>query len=412
MSREMKNSNVKWVGEIPQDWNITKLKLLINESNSGEVIDKSYWNSGQELLYSCSKNPIASNFQNFPDKKRTMEGDLLLTRNATPYVFAPEKDSIYTNVVQRIKLNSNVNPIYIKYILLRASDNIKGFGDIIESFNMEVWGDTYCTIPPLQKQQCIVTYLDKKVSVINNIITEITLSIEEYKRYKQSVITEAVTKGLNPNVEMKDSGIEWIGELPKDWSLRKINSVFNTIGSGTTPKTNAFQYYDGNYHWIQSGDINGSIINNTKKRVTGLALNNISTLKLYKPNFIVVAMYGASIANVSISNIEACVNQACCVLSEPTHNLKYAFYCIKASKDYFITLASGGTQPNISQETIKQIRIPIPFLQEQEQIARYLDKKCSDIDNIITQKQQLLTEIEAYKKSLIHECVTGKRELS
>ena len=190
---EMKDSGIEWIGEIPEDWESTKLKNLIIDSNSGEVIDKSYWNIGNEILYSCSKTTIMCNYSKFPEYKRTSKGDLLLTRNATPYIFIPQSNSIYTNVVQRIKLKDKVNTIFIKYMLESSSQSLKGVGDIIESFNMNVWGNIWCVIPSLEEQELIVKYLDEKVSKIDNIISKKQELITQLEQYKESLIYEYVT---------------------------------------------------------------------------------------------------------------------------------------------------------------------------------------------------------------------------
>ena len=235
--------------------------------------------------------------------------------------------------------------------------------------------------------------------------------IEELKAYKQSVITEAVTKGLNPAAPMRDSGIEWIGSIPEHWSKDKIIRSFRMIGSGTTPKSTDENNFDGDINWIQSGDINGGVMESCKNRVSYETIENCSALKVYSAPFIIVAMYGASVGNTSISSIDGCVNQACCVLSDSALNFSYAFSVIKSCKDYWLRKAVGGGQPNISQETIKQTWIPIPPITEQQAIADYLDEKCADIDSLIQTKQSKIDSLKEYKKSIIYEYVTGKREV-
>ena len=119
-------------------------------------------------------------------------------------------------------------------------------------------------------------------------------------------------------------------------------------------------------------------------------------------------MYGASVGNISISHIDACVNQACCVMSESIINFNYAFYAIKSAQRYLIYRAVGGGQPNISQNTLRQLWLPVPPLPDQQRIAAYLDTKCSEIDSLITLKRQKIESLNAYKKSVIYEAVTGK----
>lgn len=206
--------------------------------------------------------------------------------------------------------------------------------------------------------------------------------------------------------EMKNSGIEWIGEIPAEWICDKVCRQFALIGSGTTPKSDNDSNYIGNIHWIQSGDINGGILHNTKNKVSNEVVEKYSALKVYKSPFIVIAMYGASIGNISSSIIDGCVNQACCVLSEGHMNIKYAFYTLKSAKDYLIYNGVGGGQPNISQDIVKQLRLPVPSIREQEMIADYLDKKCAEIDAVIEKTKATIEEYKKLKQSVITEAVT------
>ena len=134
-----KKSGVAWIGSIPYNWETKKLKYLYKNSNAGEVIDRTFWNTGNELLYTCQETQMYSNFNKFPKTKRTKRGDLLLTRNATPYIFIPEENAIYSNVVQRIHITADMNYRFIKYALLCGVDAETVNGDTIPSWNMQVW---------------------------------------------------------------------------------------------------------------------------------------------------------------------------------------------------------------------------------------------------------------------------------
>ena len=183
------------------------------------------------------------------------------------------------------------------------------------------------------------------------------------------------------------------------------------MGSGTTPKSTDDTLFEGNINWLQSGDINGGDLYEASKHISEQTLASYSALSVYQAPFIIIAMYGASVGNISISHIDACVNQACCVLSFSSLNFKYAFYALKSAKPYLIYRAEGGGQPNISQDKLKTLWIPRPPIEEQHSIASYLDDKCSDIDRLIALKQQKIEALKDYKKSVIYEAVTGKTEI-
>lgn len=203
---------------------------------------------------------------------------------------------------------------------------------------------------------------------------------------------------------MKDSGIEWIGEIPEGWTKNKVIRLFDTIGSGTTPKNITSDFPVVN--WIQSGDITGSFMPTCKNVISANLLSQYSALKVYPAPFIIIAMYGASVGNASISLIDGCVNQACCVLSSPSCNLYYAFYVIKSAQSYLVRKAVGGGQPNISQETIKQLWLPLPPLSTQDIIVRNLDATCSNIDDLLTSVRSSIEEYKKLKQTVITQAVT------
>ena len=209
-------------------------------------------------------------------------------------------------------------------------------------------------------------------------------------------------------VSYKDSGVEWIGEVPSHWEVMKTSLAFHGIGSGTTPSTSKKEFYDDNdgYYWLQTGDLNDGLINDTSKKITKLAISQCN-LKFYPIDSIVIAMYGATIGKVGILGIKTATNQACCVLpANKNMNFKFAFYEFLACKPALLVSAIGGGQPNISQDVIRKQKIAIPPLLEQNIIATYLDKKCSEIDNVISAQQKRIALLQELKQSVITHAVT------
>jgi type I restriction enzyme S subunit len=205
---------------------------------------------------------------------------------------------------------------------------------------------------------------------------------------------------------MKDSGIEWIGEIPEEWEIRKIFGLLKTIGSGTTPKGKE-EYYDGNIPWLNTGDLNDTYIKKVNKSVTQLALDECSALRLYHSGVIIIAMYGATIGKLGISTFDLTTNQACCVLSCYEILDKYfLFYVLHSCRDYLLYLSYGSGQPNISQNTIRQLKIALPTSKVQQQIVSFLDSKCAKIDEYVSRQQQVIEKLKAYKQSVITEAVT------
>ena len=203
----------------------------------------------------------------------------------------------------------------------------------------------------------------------------------------------------------KPSGIDWIGEVPEHWEIKKVSWLF-TIGSGTTPSTSNKEYYaEEGINWLQTGDLNDGVIRQTSKKITQKALDDCR-LTLYPSNSLVVAMYGATIGKVGLLDIETTTNQACCVLYNSKVNTQFAYYTFLADKTNLITESYGGGQPNISQEKIKSQRIACPPLAEQEAIAAYLDARCADIDKVVATQEKRIALLQELKQSEITQAVT------
>jgi len=205
---------------------------------------------------------------------------------------------------------------------------------------------------------------------------------------------------------MKDSGVEWIGEIPEEWNIRKLNGLLQSIGSGTTPKSNP-NYYDGEYAWLNTGDLTDDLIQNVNKTVTKLAIQDHSALRIYDAPSVVIALYGATIGKLGITTYPLTVNQACCVMTTmPDLNYKYLFYALLSIRKYLLTLSYGAGQPNISGETIKSLRISHPPLLTQNRIASFLDTKSSLIDAAVQKEREVIDKLKEYRQAVITEAVT------
>ena len=413
MSREMKHSGIPWIGEIPRKWRLSRYKFFAT-SRMGETILSEDTKECGIPVYSATQDGKIFGYVETP-KVLLHKGDFVIpARGNSIGCISVVKEEVATCTQTTICSYNirNINSSFLYYCGWGLKDEwFKFDGSAIPQITVSQVNNNLLPLPSIEEQQKIASFLDRKCAEIDEMIALQEKIVEELKAYKQSVITEVVTKGLNPDVPMKDSGIEWIGEIPEHWSIDKIIRSFGLIGSGTTPKSTDEDNFIGNIRWIQSGDINGGVMTECKNRISEKTLHTTSALKIYNPPFIIIAMYGASVGNTSISMIDGCVNQACCVLSESYLNLEYSFNVIKSCKDFWIRKAVGGGQPNISQDTIKSTWVPIPPKEEQKQIASYLNTKCTEIDNLISIKLSKIDSLKEYKKSIIYEYVTGKKEV-
>ena len=417
--RQYKDSGIEWIGKIPDTWDIKRLKEIFVERNNRDAKGKTLLSVSQYYgIKPKAETDIADSHvaESYDDYKVVEKGDfvmnIMLAWNGSYAV--SDYEGIVSPAYCVYQFRKDCCHKYLHY-LLRTDGYQTAFKTmsrgIIDS-RLRLYPEQFYTFntifPPVSEQQRIADYLDEKCGEVDSLIALQEQMIEKLKAYKQSVITEAVTKGLDHNAKLVSSGIDWIGEIPEAWSKDKVIRCFSIIGSGTTPKSTDDNLFKGDINWLQSGDINGGDLFEASKHISKETLSSYSALSVYQAPFIIIAMYGASVGNISISHIDACVNQACCVMSGCKLDFNYAFYALKSAKPYLIYRAEGGGQPNISQDKIKTLWIPIPPLTEQQGIASYLDEKCADIDRLIALKQLKIESLKDYKKSVIYEAVTGK----
>jgi len=211
--------------------------------------------------------------------------------------------------------------------------------------------------------------------------------------------------------QMKPSGVEWQGLVPTHWRRDKLFRLCNKMGSGGTPTSTNESYYGGDIPWIQSGDLTDSYVSETSKKITNEALQH-SSAKMFPQGTLLVAMYGATIGKLGIMEMDAATNQACCALQVSEKFIsKFTYYLMLDIRDFLLTEAYGGGQSNISQETLKQQYMLIPKPSEQQAIANYLDQACNTIDQSKQVIEKQVAKLAEYRKSLIHECVTGKKRI-
>lgn len=420
-----KDSGVEWIGKVPSHWEIMPLKFTGTFGNGLTYSPKDVVDNGILVLRSSNIQNSSLSFEdnvyvsNVSKVLLVQKGDVIIcSRNGSAALVGKsafiDKDINATFGAFMMRYIPKINKKYGFYLFQTAIGRYKGYfaTTTINQLTKSTIGEMKVPLANTEEQTAIVDFLDNKCSEIDKVISAQQKRIALLQELKQSVITHAVTKGLDPNVEMKDSGVEWIGEVPKHWDVMKTSLAFQGIGSGTTPSTSKKEFYDeeGKY-WLQTGDLNDGVILGTSKKVSDIAIK-VCNLKFYPKDSVVIAMYGATIGKVGILGIKTATNQACCVLPANNHMVaKYSFYEFLACKPALLVSAIGGGQPNISQDTIRKQKIAVPPVEEQKMIADYLGKKCVSIDSSISKAQHQVDLLQEYKQSLITEVVTGKRKV-
>ena len=266
-------------------------------------------------------------------------------------------------------------------------------------------------LPELGEQLRIADFLDAETARIDRMQLATQRQASLLVELLKERIRTATTVGRGPSVR---TGIAWMPEMNASWRLVKVSHTFRT-GGGTTPTSDRPEYFDGPYPWVNSADINNGDIFSTGKSVTAQALRDFPTLRIHPAGSLVIALYGqgATKGNVGILRIPACLNQACCALI-PTGSItsNYALYWFRAHKDGIVALAHGAGQPNLSQELVRNLKIPVPELPEQHRITNELRRAEEDVQrrlNLLRTRQRLLAE---RRQALITAAVTGQIDVS
>lgn len=425
----MKDSGIPWIGEIPKDWNVNLIGSCIKE------VDCKNTNCNEDNALQFKMGTIISK-RNGDSKynPETLEaynivkvGDIIINGLNLSFdlisqrVGLVKENGVITSTYIAVRPTTNISNEFLTY-LFKAYDNCKAFHSMGRGLRQTLsYGELrkyYVVLPFKEEQQRIAEFLDRKCGEIDEAIALQEEFIEELKAYKQSVITEAVTRGLNPNVKFKYSGIDWIGKIPQGWKvcrMKDVASLFGRIG----------------FRGYSSDDLNkegiGAITlspSNMKSMV--MDYSNVTYLSwekykespeiMIKNGDLLMVKTGSSYGKVSlVKNLprEATINPQILRIV-PKVNSNYLGFYLQTSLfiDQVEIGVVGGTIPTISQEKVNNMFVIFPPNIEQRQIADYLDTKCSDIDNLIAIKQQKIEELKDYKKSIIYEYVTGKKEVN
>ena len=422
MARNMKDSGIEWIGEIPEGWEVLAHKYIMHKEKS---ICEHY--SGEDVISLTLNGVVKRDLENPSGKMpTTFDGyqfvdpnDLLLCLfdiDVTPRCVGLVKDyGVTSPAYSRFKIHSGFCNAYYNY-LLRFIDDEKVFVHLSKNLRSSLtesdFGAIKTIVPPKAEQQRIADYLDNRTFEIDTLLSKARSSIEEYKKLKQAVITQAVTKGVRGEREMKDSGVEWIGETPAEWRISRIKyvSIFEPSCDfrKLTPET------------IITYSPMECIKNGTFERRTSLYGNLAHTLTPFQNGDIVMAKVTPCFENGNIAIMNdlqsgyGLGSSELFVFRPQNINTRYLFYWLQ--NKLFVhqacaTMTGTGGLKRISPSFVKNCNIHYPPAAEQEEIADYLDAKWAEIDKLIAKKEQLVKELESYKKSLIYEVVTGKREV-
>ena len=420
MARKMKDSGIEWIGEIPTHFSLYKLKYLLssplcygaNESGTlySDILPRYIRITDISPNGTLKNSGMLSLDESSAQNYMLHEGDILFARSGATV----GKSFIYHNYYGRaayagylIKASFNrlVLPEFVYYYTCSSAYEIWKNSIFIQSTIQNIGADRYSNLPisvpnSIDKQLRIVRYLNNFCSKFDAIIYNLQTSIEDYKKLKQAVITQAVTKGVRGEREMKDSGVEWIGEINHRFSLIKLKYICSILDQYRKPISADKRSQSGSVLYDYYG-ASGAI-----DKIDDYTIDDH------------VMLIGEDGANLRMRNLplmyevngKAWINNHAHIL-KPTERVDF-YYLFYALEELDINpYITGSAQPKLSQEKLQNIWVPLPDLEEQQEIATYIRSKCAEIDKLIAKKEQLIKELESYKKSLIYEVVTGKREV-
>jgi len=422
--REMKDSGVPWIGEIPKGWSLRRIGQMYKERRT-KVSDIDFNPLSVTMKGVVPQLSTAAKTDAHDDRKLVKKGDFAINSRSDrrgSCGIAPQDGSVSLINTILCPLNET-NSAYLNWLFhstLFADEFYRWGHGIVDDLWTTNWSDMkriYIPYPSLSEQQHIADFLDTKCAEIDSILEQTKASIEEYKKLKQSVITEAVTKGIRGNRPMKYSGVEWIGEIPAEWRVCKMKHAISVLagyafssdsftdqgvrllrGINVTPQG---LRWEETVYWNQSID---SSIEPYQLRAGDLVLG------LDRPWI----KEGTRVTFVNETDLPCLLLQRVCrIRPRKTSDIRFVFWVIASNlfEEALTTDTTGISIPHISTGQLEAFLFALPSFSEQQEIAAYLDEKCAAIDSLIASKEALITELEAYKKSLIYEYVTGKKEV-
>ena len=410
--REMKDSGVEWIGKIPLNWNISKIDQLYTPRNT-KVSDIDYQPLSVTMQGIVPQLESAAKTNAHDSRKLVMKGDFAINSRSDRRGSCGISE--YTGSVSLIntvlKPKEDMNARYYNWLFHASmfSDEFYRWGHgIVDDLWSTGWQEMKkisIPSPSLQEQHKIADFLDQKCSEIDALTADIQTQIETLEEYKKSVITEAVTKGLDPNVEMKDSGVEWIGKIPADWDVFKGKYVLKYLQKPVKKEDDVITCFrDGEVTLRKNRREDGFTMSDKEIGYQGVDVGDL----------VIHGMDGFAGA-IGISDSRGKASPVLNVLDSSMVK-KFLMYYLRsmAYGNVFTAIATGirVRSCDLRWNKLANLPYPLPPFEEQRQIADFLDQKCSEIDQTISEKQQQLETLAEYKKSLIYEYVTGKKEVS
>jgi type I restriction enzyme, S subunit len=419
-----KDSGIEWIGEIPEGWEVKRLKYLvsINDESLPETtednlqikyVDISSVKSGTGIL---STEKLA--FSEAPSRARRIvrDGDIIVSTVRTYLKSIAKIDNPPENLIVStgfaVIRPRIMTPDYIGYVFY--SDNL--IGEIISrstgvsnpAINASEIGDIFTPIPNTEEQTAIANYLDRKTAEIDALIAQKERLITLYEEEKTAIINQAVTQGINPNAKLKDSGIDWLGKIPEGWDVLPLRRLTVFVKTGGTPSdAEEHHFEDDGYSWYSPGDFSEAVYLGLSKR--SLSAAGKEYVYIFPKMTVMMVGIGATIGKVALAEMESSCNQRINAIGcNDKINPIFAAYYLKTMRDFIVRCGKFTTMPIINQDETKNLMVTVPSLEEQTAIVDRIETETTRIDAKIAKTQRIIELQKEYRTALISEVVTGK----
>ena len=430
---EYLNSGIEWLGDIPNHWDVISAKLCYEiqlgkmlQNNAESITDRevSYLKALHVTWAGVKTDELPTMWAspNDLEKYTVNDGDLLICEGGEvgrASILKKDTDETWViqNALHRVRGSELSNVEYFNYLLRHIADS--GWFDIlcnkatIAHLTGEKLGALKVSVPDVPEQQTIARFLDYKTQQIDQLIAKKQTLIDKLNEQRIALITHAVTKGLNPDVEMKDSGVEWLGDVPKHWDVRRLKFVTESFGGGT-PNTAIDLYWNGDIPWVSPKDMKSRKITQTQDNITQLGLEE-STSRMINENTVLIVVRSGILRHsipVAINLVPVSINQdmKALVPNESLLSPHYLQFFIEGNQKDLLDAWSkqGCTVESIESDYMLNSVMVLPPIEEQTQIVEYLDGKTARIDRMIELNQQTIDKLKEYRTALITAAVTGK----
>ena len=437
MAEQMKPSGIDWIGDVPANWYMIKLKyfsylkgrigwqgLTVDEfiDEGPYLITGTDFENGK-IQFDRSYHISDERYNQAPEIQLKV-GDLLVTKDGTVGKMAyvdtlPGKASLNSHLLLIRPLENKFDNRFLFWLM--SSSVFNGYteyaqdGTVMASLSQEKIGNFIAYFPEITEQQAVADFLDKECAQIDSIAADLEKQIALLQQYKKSLITETVTKGLDKSVPMKDSGVEWIGEIPEHWEISRVRHLAS-LCSGATPSKDVLSYWEGNIPWVSSQEVKSDIIKDTSLHISEEAINSCSTQLMPAGTLVMVVRSGIlqHTIPVALLGVPATINQDIKAF-QFNHLMLPAYfkYYIQGENDALLSviIKDKTTVESVDNQLLLSLKIMVPPIEEQKAIVAFLNYKCGYIDKILNDKQEQLNLLMQHKKSLIYEYVTGKKRV-